>query len=120
MNLDQFSPRTGRRMSATSLDAYDSLSPIHLSATEQSIVDMFRRESASLTRRQIAEELGISIPTVTARVNSLIYDKGALAVHGTIRMPGRRNREELVGLPTKVQRELFARHRAEAMEQVTA
>jgi DNA-binding transcriptional regulator LsrR (DeoR family) len=88
--------------SQTQIDAYHALSSKEISDTQRRIVDLFAGDlTVTFTRDEIASRLGMGVPTVCGRVNELVKG-GALAVRGTAKRPGKRNRQQLIGLPVSV------------------
>ena len=85
--------------SQTQIDAFRSLSSKEISATQRRIIDLFAGDrSVTFTRDEIAARLGMGVPTVCGRVNELVNGE-VLAVRDTAKRPGKRNRQQLIGLP---------------------
>jgi hypothetical protein len=88
--------------SQTQIDAYHALSSIEVSATQRRILDLFKGDRrVLLTRDEIAAGANLGVPTVCGRVNELVKG-GALAVRDSAKRPGKRNRQQLIGLPVEV------------------
>lgn len=90
-----------------SLDAFHSL-PVagYLQPKEQKIMDQFKSDFVTLTRKQLAVLTGLELSCVCGRVNSLMT-KHALVSRGTTKDPITGKSQELVGLPVPIQGNLF-------------
>lgn len=85
--------------SQTQLDAYHDISPKHKSETQQRIIDAFAGDSRVLmTRDELAAATKLPVPTICGRVNELVK-ADLLAVRGSDKRPGKRARQQLIGLP---------------------
>lgn len=85
--------------SQTQIDAYHDISSKQRSETQQRIIDAFGGDlRALMTRDEIAAATNLPVPTVCGRVNELVK-LGLLSVRGSDRRPGKRARQQLIGLP---------------------
>lgn len=85
--------------SQTQIDAYYDISPKQRSETHQRIIDVFAGDSRVLmTRDEIAAATRLSVQSICGRVNELVKSE-ALAVRGSAKRPGKRARQQLIGLP---------------------
>ncbi|MDR5825818.1 winged helix-turn-helix domain-containing protein [Caballeronia sp. LZ043] len=88
--------------SQTQIDAFHSLSTDDVSASKRKILDLFKADRRILlTRDEIAARTNMQVSTVCGRVNELVKAE-ALAVRDSARRPGRRCRQQLIGLPLEV------------------
>jgi hypothetical protein len=85
--------------SQTQIDAFHALSTDEISATQRRILDLFKGDRKVLfTRDEIASRANLGVPTVCGRVNELVKG-GVLAVRDSVKRPGKRTRQQLIGLP---------------------
>ncbi|SAL20355.1 hypothetical protein AWB70_01034 [Caballeronia cordobensis] len=90
------------KASRTQIDAYHALSLDEISDSQRRILDVFKGDSrVLLTRDEIAARANLQISTVCGRVNELVKGE-VLAVRDSARRPGRRCRQQLIGLPVEV------------------
>jgi hypothetical protein len=88
--------------SQTQIDAYHGLSNKEISDTQRRIIDLFKGDRAVLmTRDEIAARANMQVSTVCGRVNELVKAE-VLAVRDSARRPGRRCRQQLIGLRAEV------------------
>ncbi|BBP99109.1 hypothetical protein BSFA1_42380 [Burkholderia sp. SFA1] len=90
------------KASQTQIDAYHGLSSKVISDTQRRIIALFAGDSrVLLTRDEIAARANLCVPTVCGRVNELVKAE-VLAVRDSTKRPGKRNRQQLIGLPVEV------------------
>ncbi|WP_250500575.1 hypothetical protein [Caballeronia sp. GAWG1-5s-s] len=88
--------------SQTQIDAFRSLTNREISEAHVRILAVFGSDRAVLlTRDEIAARTGMPVQTICGRVNELLKAE-VLAVRDTAKRPGKRNRQQLIGLPVSV------------------
>jgi hypothetical protein len=88
------------RAAQTQIAAFQAITPKHLGATQQMVMDCFTDPTVRLTREEIAARTNMKLSSVCGRVRELLDDE-RLAVRGTRKDPHMRNAQQVVGLPTQ-------------------
>lgn len=111
MNQELYSGRSGRRVAGTQHVAFHRLSVVKRATQNEIVMALFENEETTLTRHEIERQAHIPLSSV-CRVARELQDAGRLAVRGSIECIYTGHDQQLLGLPTKAQRELFERSKA--------
>lgn len=106
-----YSERSGRRVAPTQHVAFHRITVAKRSTQNEIVMALFEDEETLLTRHEIERQAHIPLSSV-CRVARELQDAGRLAVRGSIECIYTGHDQQLLGLPTKAQRDLFERSKA--------
>jgi hypothetical protein len=106
-----YSPRSTRRVAGTQQIAFHRVTVAKRATQNEIVMAFFENEETLLTRHEIERQAHIPLSSV-CRVARELQDAGRLAVRGSVECIYTGHDQQLLGLPTKAQRELFERSKA--------
>jgi hypothetical protein len=107
-----YSERSGRRVAETQHVAFHRITVAKRATQNQIVMALFENEETLYTRQEIERLAHLPLSSV-CRVARELQDAGRLAVRGSIECVYTGHDQQLLGLPTKAQREVFVRSKAD-------